>query len=613
MMSWLREFFLVGTLASWLLAGCAGYAAAVLGTANEQEAVALAAEFSAPAPAQSSRPAEFRTLRFGLVGAAAGLAGLALWLTRHLTRQGYLGRRRTRGPGIWRGLARTWNALLPGQRRVALVFLVALTGLRVYVSRTLATFDDSASYEFFVRKSLLTVSAYYPSPNNHVLSNTLSWLFYQAYPGYWWSMRGPVLVLSTLSTAGWFTGLVRHTNFRVAAISVALFSLLEMSLFYAAEGRGYALLFAGSGLGFFCVLRLTDPDPDYDPDPDPDPNSDAGSARRGIGSAWAGLAVAGVAGLYTVPTFAFFLVAAYGWLALCWWRSAPRRLVSLGLLGVVTLLGTAVLYAPLLLVSGPGSLVGNAYIKPLGTSAFFRQLPAYVWQVEGTLLGESHNGRLAELHLGSAAAVAVVAGFLVLVGAARRGRLPADMARRILRVGVPALFFAGFPYVLLLLQRVQAPDRTLWVKAVFMFVLVGLQADWLAYRLGAKSRPWRAGLLLGGGLWAAMQLTQLYRSNELRHSYLQAPHAAARWLLRQPPGPILLPDSPWRLAAVRFFIHLENPTSPLRVEGVARPGVRYRYLIDPSAAALAASPPALPGLRVEANATSEPLNIVARW
>jgi hypothetical protein len=584
------------------LAACAGYAAAVLYTADAREAGALATSFAPHWPWWGQSVMRFEQGRQALAGIGAGLAGLGVALALNALRKGqFVGWQDWLRRGLLSGrrLGRAWRTLAPGQRRLAFGLLALLTALRVLVSRRLATFDDAASYEFFVRKSLLVVSAYYPAPNNHVLSNTLSWLFYQVYPGYWWSMRVPVLLLSTAGTAAWFLGLLRRSNFRVATFATLLFSLLELSLFYTAEGRGYALLFTLSTLGFFCTLDLAHP---------------SANAAPKVAGAWLGLAAAGILGLYTVPTFAYFLVAAYSWLGVCGLRSANyRHLLSLGLLGGATLLGAALLYAPLLAISGSAALLHNAYVQPLIGADFLRQLPAHWWEVEGALMGESHNGVLASVHLGSLTALAVLVGFGALVGAARLGRLPARRAAYTLGLGVPALWFALVPYSLLLVQHVLPPTRTLWTKAAFMFLLAALVADWLWRWLGAKSRLGRPGLLLAMGLWTTAQLIQLYRSNELRLSYLRTPHAVARWLLQQPPGPVLCTGSVWNLAYVQFFIHVEQPTSTLALDGTPRPGVRYRYRIDPPATQLGPTPLARPRLHLDQGVNNAAMNVAAYW
>ncbi|QKG52507.1 hypothetical protein [Hymenobacter sp. BRD67] len=117
--------------------------------------------------------------------------------------------------------------------------MLGLTALRLYHSFVIQPFDDATSYELFVREHLLVVSSVYPYPNNHVLSNLLSWAFYQVQPGFWWSMRLPVLLVSTTATVGWFLALLRRSSFGVALLAVGWFGLLSTGLYYAATGRGY--------------------------------------------------------------------------------------------------------------------------------------------------------------------------------------------------------------------------------------------------------------------------------------------------------------------------------------------------------------------------------------
>ena len=592
------NYQLVGWLLLWLLAGCAAYTTSVLYTANAQDAGILAKDFPPHWPSLSVLPTAFVQLRwlltgltivFGLLG---GLAARRL-PTGNLSYAGWQSNRR----GIQAELLRGWRALHPHQRHWVLAGLLLLTALRVVASRVGVNVDDVASYECFVRKSLFTVSAYYPAPNNHILSNAISWAFYQAYPGYWWSMRVPVLLLSTASTAGWFLGLLRRTNFRVAALTITLFSFLETSLFAASLGRGYTLVMLFSGLGFFSMLLLSGP------------ALAAGASWR----AWAcaGLVAAGILGLYAVPTFAYFLVAAYSWLGLRWYHR-PAHLAMLAILGTATLLGAMLLYAPLLLVSGPASLFHNQYVKPVAVSSFFHQLPAYVWQLEGELMGESTNGRLALWHVGSLAATFALVGFLGLAGAARSGRLAAPGATPILRTGVPALWMLLLPYSLMVAQRVQAPGRTLGFKAVFMFLLVGLGADWLLAAFGPRVPYLRKGLLLGVGLWAAVEVSQLYYSNELRLSYHRNPHLAAQWLLSHAPGPVLAAGSPWYLPLIQSYLYFEDPTSRVVVDGKPRAGIRYRYSIGASATGQTYDAGQL-RLHIPPDLNCEAIDIVSYW
>lgn len=559
------DYQLICWLVVWVLAGCAGYTASVLYTATAQDANALAADFPPHWPSLHALPAIFPQVRWLLTSLALlfGLLGIAL--TKNLapsalSRLGW----RASGRRAGTSLLQRWQALPVAQRRVAIACFLFLTVVRVVVSWVGVNVDDIASYEYFVRKSLLTVIAYYPAPNNHVLSNVVSWFFYQVYPGYWWSMRLPVLLLSTVGTVGWFLGLLHRTNFRVATLTSIVFGFLHVNLHAAATGRGYMLIMVFSGLGFFCMLQL---------------HSSAHKDTAGWGAwAGAGFVVAGVMGLYAVPTFAYFLVGAYSWLVMQWWRR-PTHLLGLGLLAAATLLGAAILYAPLLVISGPAAIFSNVYVSPLTIGRYIHEFPAYVWQTEGLLFGESKNGTLASLHVGSLAAVIVLAGFLVLANRAHEGRLARSRAAYMLHTGMPALWLLLAPYTLLLIQRVQAPERTLAFKSLFMFLLLALQVDWLLAIASAWRTNLRKGVLIGVGVWVGVELAQLYRSNQLSLAYQKTPHLAAQWLLKQPSGPVLIVGSPWYVNYLRFYLHFEAPTSMVVVDDRPRVGVHYRYLI----------------------------------
>ena len=194
--------------------------------------------------------------------------------------------------------------------------MFALLGLRLLISCWLAPEDDMGSYQLFVRHSLLYIDSCYPLPNNHILTNSISRLFYLVHPSFWWSMRLPVLLLGAVGTLGWYVLVLLRTNFRVASLAVGVFSCLQLSLFNAAAGRGYWFILALSGLGFDNVLTLSAP-----------------TKGRNRQLPWLALGLLGPVGLYAVPTFSFFLFSAYTWLGGYWLvRAAWRPLRQLGLL-----------------------------------------------------------------------------------------------------------------------------------------------------------------------------------------------------------------------------------------------------------------------------------------
>jgi hypothetical protein len=440
--------------------------------------------------------------------------------------------------------------LLPGQRRGALGLLLILTTLRVYYSLTVQPYDDAFSYELFVRESWLTVSAAYPFPNNHVLSNTLAWVFYQVYPGFWWSMRLPVLLTATVGTGLWFLALLRRTTFRVALLAVGWFCLPLESLYYAATGRGYWLLVGLGAVGFFAVLAL----------------------REGVPSrprvAALALVLSGALGLYAVPTHLLLLAPAYGWWAL---GAARRRdgaaLVCLLGLGLTTGLATGLLYAPLLLISGPDLLLHHRYMAPVALAQFWHYVVDNAWQPYQRLWG-----LLTLLALGT---------LWALARRAQAGQLPAGQAYLVQQLGLLSAWLMLTPYLISVAQRSYPPERALLYKAQYTFLLLALAADWALREAGPSRRRWVAGALGAASLaFAGLQVGRVAKQEQLwQHSIgAQRARPGVEWLSHQPPGPVLASD-PLKRFLLRFYGPPGFLAPPWQLDARPRPGVRYRYVL----------------------------------
>ena len=542
-------------LISFVLLACAGYSALVLGSASWAEARQLDAIF----PFYKWRINQFTAtaysgVRHGLELMAGLLAvGTAAQLASANTRA-QLARLRAEARLSWQALGRGLRALSRRQRWQAGGALAGLTALRLYFSLANPEYDDAVSYEVFVSKGLLATSAFYPIPNNHVFSNTISLLFYQLNPGFWWSMRLPVLLLSTGASVGWFAGLLRRAGFRVALLAVGLFGMLQLSLYHAGVGRGYWLLIGLAGIVFFSTLELGRP----------------GGRRR---AAWAELLGAGVLGCYTVPPFVYVLASAYSWLGLqaVGGRQWPR-LGALLTFGLATLAGAALLYAPLLLVSGLDALTGNGYVAQLALGSFWRELPAYAWHTEGFLAGQRTLGGFLTL------AGLLLAGRLFWL--ARCGRLPAATAGPLRELGRPALWFLLLPYAVIGVQRVFPPERVMLYKAQFFFVLLALGLDWLLRQPATPGQlRWRRRALgVSITLFSAYGTYAVVRVNPAARGTNAAYHDGLHWLATQSPGPVLLPE-PTQNLFFRFYAHTQVRQRPWQLDYAQRPGRAYAYVV----------------------------------
>ncbi|WP_210515502.1 hypothetical protein [Hymenobacter terricola] len=546
-----RFFWIVGLLA---VAACAAYAAAVLAGADLAEVLALdgiAAEHEhwhiQPLTAAGFQGVK---LALSLVAAGLGIAGGGLaWSATGRRELAALAPEIRQG---WNSITHRWQLLPQRARLGAWLGLAVLTALRTYFSLSKPLHpEEIASYEYFVSKGLLAVSSYYPIPNNHILSNTISWAFYRLKPGFWWSMRLPVLLVSTAGTAGLFAGLLCWANFRVAFWATAGFCWLQLSLYNASAGRGYWLLISLVGILFFCTLVLDQP----------------GGPRR---AAWVGLVLASLAGFYTIPTFAYALASALAWLG---GRSLYRRhWPQLGILlamSAAIATGVAALYAPLVLISGAGALFGNGFVTAQPAAVFWLGLPAYLWFTEGLLAGQRTVGGLLVL--------AAIAGTGYWLWRARRHHFASPEP---LHLGSATLWFALFPYALVLVQRVFAPERVLLYKSFFLFTLLALLADaWLRRPAPAWLRRWSGRALVAAfAVFAAYQTYYVEFLNRQIRTTTAAYRAGFEWLRRQPAGPVLAPE-PLHELFFRFYAHTTAPDRPWQIDMVRRPTRRYAYVV----------------------------------
>ena len=569
-----RRFLLLLALGSWAL--CAGYAALVVGTASWADARRLDALF--PYYGWHIRffnPEAWQHLQRGLAALALGLAGAGLALgpgTRAGRRE--LSALESAGRQLGRRVAGQWRALSAPQRQFLWGNLLLLTAVRVYLSVATPWADDAVSFEFFVRQRLLAVAAYYPLPNNHILANTLAWGFYQLHPTFWWSMRLPVLLTSTLGSGLLFMGVLRRLGYWPALLAAGAMSWVQLSLSHAAAGRGYWLVVVMATTMFLAVLALLAADAAPPPGAAGTQRVEPGSLRESGPAAspalaWAALVGAGLLGSYAVPTFAYVLASAFSWLAL---RALLTRrwalLATTGALALVAALGALLLYTPTLFVSGPGALLHNPYVEQLSAAAFWRSLPAHVWYTEGYLLGQRH--------VGAGLTVSGLALFAHLWRRGRAGQLPPALARQVRELGLPALWFGGAPYAVLLVQRVLPPERTLLYKSWFFFLLAALV---LAGWRGAWTPTRRRLVGVGAGLFVLYQLATQLRYNHNARAMSADHRAVYAWLGSHPEArPALIPDL-YLWAWLRFESHIEAPGKPYQADQLPRPGRRYRCLV----------------------------------
>lgn len=440
-------------------------------------------------------PERYAGLRGGLFGTALVVSGaLGLLARRTHWRAEWRQFGREIGP-IGARLRATWHRLSLLERRVAAGLWLALLLARLWqlTANPLGP-DEVASFDYFVGEGPRAIASFYPFPNNHPLFSLACWPLTALTDSVPLAMRLPSLLAATVSTT--ITGLLltRRVGFVAATLGTALFSFAPLGLYYAAAGRGYVVQLTLVQAAFFAVLALL---------------RHSGPVRV----AWAVLGVAAVAGLYTIPTFVYPLVALAAGLLGSFARAGRWADVGrLALLGAAVAASTGLLYAPVVVVSGWEQLIGNRYVAPLPVAEFWGWFAGHLHTQADLLAGGPWLG------VAGAIGLALVGPWLWRTQPAQR---PVWALTGLLLV-VPVVLLAG--------QQVLPPARVLLFMAYFGSLLLGAggAAVLTRWRVARSWQVLAAVVLIGG--WAAYH--GLREAAALRAAQQRAGlvRAAYRWL-----------------------------------------------------------------------------------
>lgn len=255
--------------------------------------------------------------------------------------------------GVAAVAALVWSAGLPPagvpasrlrpETAMVVITLIAAIARALLLARPLH-YDEAFTLTEYASRSPLFFLTRYTHPNNHVLHTLLAWIATRIADTAWIARLPAFLAGVTVVPAAWLAAarIDRRTALIAAALAAGATPLVE----YSAQARGYTIL-------VLCVLFLYALRP------------------RPLG---AGLLIA--AGAWTIPVMAY---AAAGYLA---WRFLDDRGTAVRT-AVVAAAATFVLYVPILVVSGPGSIVANGNVLPVPYDVFFTELPrslATMWR-----------------------------------------------------------------------------------------------------------------------------------------------------------------------------------------------------------------------------------------
>lgn len=471
-------------------------------------------------------PARFLNLRVELgVGILSGLFlfGMLTRSTQHVA--GLRAELRQAG----HRLAKRWHRWPLSAKLIAINLIVVLAAIRTWylLNYPLGT-DEVASYDYFVRDGLVAITSYYPIPNNHIFYNLLARPLAMVGLSPRLVMRLPTLVFGTCGTLLGYLLLARITGLRLATLVTGLVGLVPIWVYYAAVGRGYFIQFCLLQVGAFAVVELLR----------------ANSAYWRL--SWLAFLSSSILGLYTIPTYVYPLVSLMAALGLGY--VVQRRWVDLRALlvaGIAIVVITLVLYAPLVTVSGWHRLVANRYVATRTTAQFWPPFRAIMYETAADLFGPS-------LRLSGPLWLAAA----LLGGVTVRRWLPAG-PRRLL--GYVAWAMLATPLVLMALQRVYAPLRTVLYLTFFGYLLAALLLTRLPGRqwLSARMR-WPLLVLFLAGVGTA-RLYHYQTQVQTSQAETQLLQQAYRWLRQYADGN-RRPTQVWLDSPIHelFFAHYQQ-------------------------------------------------------
>jgi len=223
---------------------------------------------------------------------------------------------------------------------VMLIFLIG-AAVRVILLFGPPHYDEAYTVVEFAWKSPLFFLSRYLYPNNHVFHTLLVWCVRLFAGDRLWALRLPAFSAGIAVMPATYFLARRVSNEWAATVATGLAAVATPLVEYSAQARGYTIVAL-----LFVLLFLIDDD----------------RVR----------AVLIALGAWTIPTMLFAAAAWAAWMAIT--ERAWRRIAAVAIASAVL---AFLLYVPILVISGPMSIVANADVRSLtfGFRELGRELP----------------------------------------------------------------------------------------------------------------------------------------------------------------------------------------------------------------------------------------------
>lgn len=286
-------------------------------------------------------------------------------------------RTRHRLRALWSVLRRDWRELrvraLVSLRRVTIgewIAIGAITALAIVIRWgplfQPMRYDEAATWIDYASQPLAKSLSNYRFPNNHLFHTLLVHLAAALFGSEPWALRLPAFIAGVLLVPlTWAAGRALYSP-SAGLISAALAATSASLTLYSTNARGYTIVCCLTLLMVLVAARLP---------------------RRENSAAWAGIALLGALGMWTIPIMLYPLAGIALWL----WAEAragdtvigPRAMAArLQWTTLAIACGTALLYLPVVARSGIALVIGNRFVRPQSRASFFAGLPEFygaVW------------------------------------------------------------------------------------------------------------------------------------------------------------------------------------------------------------------------------------------
>jgi hypothetical protein len=220
--------------------------------------------------------------------------------------------------------------------------------------------DEAFTYLNFASKPLYQALSDYSLPNNHLFHTFLVFLSTHLLGNTLTALRLPALIGGLVMMPAVFAVTAALYNRSAAIAATALVACAPPFIEYSVNARGYTwqAVFLLLTAWFACRIGRQE------------------SARVD----WVGFVLAAAGAVYTIPTSILPCACIILWLMLIRWQGGGwngllcvAREMTPVLLSLVVLV--ILLYLPPLIVSGPGAIVDNRYVQPMGWAKFLAKIP----------------------------------------------------------------------------------------------------------------------------------------------------------------------------------------------------------------------------------------------